>query len=90
MANVTIRLDDADKKAFTLFCDDIGITVSNAVNMFVKKVVREQRIPFEVNNSTKKEDVFENLKQYKGIISENLDYEQEKLDSLDKKYENLY
>lgn len=46
--NVNIRMDETTKEAFDSFCDEIGISVSAAFNMFAKAVVREQRIPFEL------------------------------------------
>ena len=46
--NVDIRMDEATKVAFDKFCNEIGISVSSAFNIFAKTVVREQRIPFEI------------------------------------------
>lgn len=46
--NVNIRMDEATKVAFDKFCDEIGLSVSAAFNIFAKTVVREQRIPFEL------------------------------------------
>lgn len=46
--NVNIRLDETTKKAFEEFCDEIGLSVSAAFNIFAKTVVREHRIPFEL------------------------------------------
>ena len=46
--NVNIRMDENTKKQFNAFCDEIGISVSSAFNMFAKTVVREHRIPFEI------------------------------------------
>lgn len=46
--NVNIRMDESTKKAFDLFCSEIGLSVSSVFNMFAKTVVREQRIPFEI------------------------------------------
>ena len=48
MANVNIRMDDATKKQFDAFCSEVGISVSAAFNLFAKRVVKEQRIPFEI------------------------------------------
>ena len=48
MAAISIRMDDTTKKQFDTFCDSVGLTVSAAFNIFVKTVVREQRIPFEI------------------------------------------
>ena len=46
--NVNIRMDETTKIAFDQFCEEIGLSVSAAFNIFAKAVVREQRIPFEL------------------------------------------
>lgn len=46
--NINIRMDENLKKQFDAFCSEIGMNMSTAINIFVKKVVREQRIPFEI------------------------------------------
>ena len=48
MANVNIRMDDTTKAQFDAFCNEVGISVSAAFNMFAKRVVKEQRIPFDI------------------------------------------
>ena len=48
-AMLSIRVDSDDKRRFEEFCNETGMNVSVAVNMFMKKVIREQRIPFEIN-----------------------------------------
>lgn len=48
-STLSIRVDSDDKKKFEAFCSETGLNVSVAVNMFMKKVIREQKIPFEVN-----------------------------------------
>ena len=46
---VNFRLDAADKQALEQVCDEIGLSMSAAFTIFAKKVVREKRIPFELN-----------------------------------------
>lgn len=58
MANVTIRLDGKDKDEFTRICEKIGLSVSAAFNVFVKTVIKEEKIPFEL--SAKEKDDFYN------------------------------
>ena len=48
MANLTITLDDEDKKNISEFCECIGMTVSGLYNVFTKTVLREGRIPFVI------------------------------------------
>lgn len=49
MTSLSIRMEDETKVGLDRFCDEIGLSVSSVLNMFAKKVVREQRIPFEIN-----------------------------------------
>ena len=53
--SVNIRMDEATKIAFEKFCQEIGLSVSAAFNIFAKTVVREQRIPFELTTEVPNE-----------------------------------
>lgn len=46
--NVNIRMDEDLKKQFDKFCSNIGMTMTTAICVFVKKTVKEQKIPFEI------------------------------------------
>ena len=48
LATVSARIDAEDKRSFDSFCSSVGLTSSAALNIFVKKVIREHRIPFEI------------------------------------------
>ena len=45
---VSIRMDEDLKKQFDAFCSDIGMSMTTAICVFVKKAVRERRIPFDI------------------------------------------
>ncbi|MFI3228402.1 MAG: type II toxin-antitoxin system RelB/DinJ family antitoxin [Clostridia bacterium] len=45
---LSIRMDENVKKQFDIFCSEVGINTSVAINMFAKTVIREQRIPFDI------------------------------------------
>lgn len=48
MATINIRTDiDTKKKAEQLFAD-FGLSMTSAINVFLKQVIREKRIPFEI------------------------------------------
>jgi DNA-damage-inducible protein J len=53
MAQVTvsIRMDDELKKQVEWFCNDFGMSLSTAMTVFAKAIVRERRIPFEIASS---------------------------------------
>ncbi len=54
LSTLTARVDEKDKAAFDDFCSSVGLTSSAAINMYVKVVIRDRKIPFEI----KQEDPF--------------------------------
>lgn len=48
MAQISLRIDDDVKKNAETTLDEIGLSMSTAITIFLKTVVREQRIPFEL------------------------------------------
>lgn len=51
ISTINIRLDDEDKKAFNELCNELGMNMSTAFNMFVKTMIRTGGIPFELKLS---------------------------------------
>ena len=45
--NVTIRLDEDLKSQADELFDELGMSFTTAINIFVKQALRERRIPFE-------------------------------------------
>ena len=52
--NVTVRLDEGVKKDFDEFCDNVGMNVTTAINMFIKATLRTRQLPFAVIDSDPK------------------------------------
>jgi DNA-damage-inducible protein J len=48
MAQVNVRIDDNVKKEAEEVFDEMGMPMTTAVTIFLKTVVRERRIPFEI------------------------------------------
>lgn len=46
---INFRIDETTKKQMEQICNELGITMSTAFNIFAKKVIREKRIPFDVS-----------------------------------------
>ena len=46
---LTARIDPIDKKNFEAFCSTVGLTVSSAINLYVKAVLQKQKLPFEIS-----------------------------------------
>ena len=46
---LTVRVDEATKNAFMGFCEQVGMSVSTALNVFMRQTVRDQRLPFVIS-----------------------------------------
>ena len=49
MAKISLRVDDDVKRDAERTFEDIGLNMSTAINIFLKAVVRENRIPFPLS-----------------------------------------
>lgn len=49
VAQISLRIEDDVKKKAEEACADIGLSLSAAINIYLKKLGREKRIPFEVS-----------------------------------------
>ena len=49
MAQISFRVDDNVKRDAEKTLDTIGLSMSAAMNIFLKAVAREKRIPFELS-----------------------------------------
>ena len=48
-ANISIRVDKDVKDRFCNLCDAFGLSTTTAFNLFMKAVIREKKIPFEIS-----------------------------------------
>ncbi len=48
LSTVTIRVDDTLKDQFNNLCGQFGLSNTAAYTLFMKAVVRERRIPFDI------------------------------------------
>ncbi len=49
MAQISLRVDDDVKRNAEKTFEEIGLSMSSAINIFLKTVARENRIPFELS-----------------------------------------
>ena len=52
VSTIVARIEAYDKRYFNVFCSSIGLNASTAVNLFIKTVLRENRIPFNISEKT--------------------------------------
>ena len=56
MCTITLKLDDDVKKQSQALFDEIGLSMSGAINIFLKACIRNNGIPFELK-SQKYDDI---------------------------------
>ena len=64
-ANINIRMDSDLKNQFEAFCKDVGLTMTAAFNVFAKKAVSEQRIPFSIGRDLPNQETLKALAEVK-------------------------
>lgn len=57
--NVNIRMEENLKKQFDTLCNELGLTMTTAINIFAKTMVRQRGIPFEVSLSIPNEETLQ-------------------------------
>ena len=61
--NVTIRMNAKLRKEATILFEDLGLSLNQALTLFVKQAVREQRIPFEITRNVPNKETLEAFKE---------------------------
>lgn len=61
--SINIRMDSELKRQFETFCNDMGMTMTTAFNIFAKKTVREYRIPFEIGAEIPNKETVEAIRE---------------------------
>ena len=74
MATLTINTDEKTAENFYAFCEELGLNMSTAINLFMKACLREKRIPFELSLLNKENSkILENTPPSMEELMENLD-----------------
>ena len=69
--NTSIKIDEETKKEAQKLFKDLGLSLSTAINIFLKQSIREKGIPFYVNSLPKNSELaqaFEKARQIKKIL----------------------
>ncbi|MDR1330410.1 MAG: type II toxin-antitoxin system RelB/DinJ family antitoxin [Oscillospiraceae bacterium] len=61
--NVTVRVDEETKRDFDSFCDNVGINITTAFNMFIKATLRTRQLPFIVTDVETQNQARQELKK---------------------------
>lgn len=69
MANINIRISEEDKKIFNQICDELGLSMSSAFNMFVKSMIRNGGLPFDTKIENFNTTTLKAIQETEDIIS---------------------
>ena len=71
MATLTINTDEKTAENFYAFCEELGLDMSTAINLFIRTCLREKSIPFELKVA--KKEIVQNIKTAPATIEELLE-----------------
>lgn len=73
---INIQVDSETKKEATAILNDLGLSMSTAINLFLRQIIKNDGLPFEVRNPKpsrqlrkalkEAEEIMKNPEKYKG------------------------
>lgn len=69
MCQISIRIDEKVKKEAESVCKDIGISLSSAINIYLKRIGREKKIPFELSAEIPNSETLVAMKETEEILA---------------------
>jgi len=61
--NLNIRMDEKLKQEFDTLCNELGLTMTTAINVFARAFVRKQGMPFDVSKGTPNAETLAAIKE---------------------------
>ena len=49
--NVTVRVDENTKRDFDAFCENVGMNITTAFNLYMRAVLRTRELPFSITDN---------------------------------------
>lgn len=84
-ASVTVRVDEKTKEAAASIAEDFGFDLSSVTRAFYRQIVREQRIPLNLEYPKPNRESLESLRETEELI----DSGHPGYDSLDAMFESM-
>lgn len=77
MANLTsainVQIDTKTKQEATAILSDLGLSMSAAINIFLKQVIKKDGLPFEVVNQKPNKELLEALEEGQDILDHKIE-----------------
>ena len=68
-ASVTVRVDEATKQAAASIAEEFGFDLSSVTRAFYRQIVREQRIPLNLEYPQPNKESLEALKEAEKLVA---------------------
>lgn len=69
--NLNIRIDKKVKENSEKVFEDLGLTMTTAINIFLRQVIRVNGIPFEIKGNTPNQETLEAIEESISIANDN-------------------
>ena len=66
---INVMVDSATKEEATNILKDLGLSMSTAINLFLRQVIKNDGLPFEVKNRKPNKELLDSLKEAEDIIN---------------------
>lgn len=63
-ATFSVRMDEKLKAEFEALCNEFGMNMATAFNIFASAVVRQRKIPFEITAAPTDNTLMQGVQQY--------------------------
>ena len=66
---INIQVDSETKKEATAILNDLGLSMSTAINLFLRQIIKTDGLPFEVKNPRPSRQLIKALKEAEEMIN---------------------
>ncbi len=70
MSAINVQVNSQDKKQATLILKDLGLNMSTAINIFIKQIIKNDGLPFEISNPKPSKELLDALEEGEQIIKD--------------------
>ena len=67
--SMTVRMDSQLKKQFNELCNEIGMSVNTAINIFANAVVKTKGIPFKISAYPPEDNVLRDFYEFRRQVA---------------------
>lgn len=70
---INIQIDSETKRKATDILNNLGLSMSTAINIFLRQVIKKDGLPFEVNNNSN-DDLLDAIEEIRDMINNPQNY----------------